>query len=81
MYELVKKSGVRCPMCQASRNYMQKTYGLLKPHEVPREFCKHGTAYFRKDRSRTKSEKGSILVIVDKFSRRAIFIPAPKAIT
>ena len=69
-----------CRVCQTNKRPNQKPQGLLQPHDIPVKTWDVVTADFLTELPRTDSGNDTILVIVDKLSKRGIFIPTTKDI-
>ncbi len=65
-----------CDSCQKVKASNQKPFGLLQPLEIPSGRWLHISLDFITGLSLTKDKYDSILTVVDRFSKRAHFIPS-----
>ena len=70
----------RCPSCQRNRRPNQSPQGLLQPHDIPATTWDVVTADFLSELPLSSSGHDMILVIVDKLSKRGIFVPLNKEV-
>ena len=75
--EIIKKYIERCAECQRAKIFPRKPFGLLKPTEIPDEPWKHIMVDLI---TRLPESQGhnAILVVVDKFSKMAHYVPIRK---
>lgn len=69
-----------CLVCQQDKVERQKTAGLLEPLPIPKKPWVSLSMDFITGLPKVK-DFGSIMVVVDRFSKYASFIPAPHACT
>ncbi|MBW0571707.1 hypothetical protein O181_111422 [Austropuccinia psidii MF-1] len=69
-----------CQQCSRNKNIHHKKFGLLKPLQIPSGPCNSLSMDFITQLP-LSSNFDSILVVVDRFSKMAIFIPAYSTIT
>ena len=81
MYSEVKRLVVGCRTCQANKIEHARLAGLLQPHNVPNRCWDHVTTDFITELPTTKNGFDSILVMVEKLSKRVIFTPTRKKVT
>ena len=79
MSRIIKKYVLSCPSCQLSKSSNQLPYGHLIPLEIPENRWDTVTMDFITGFQETYSGFDSILVVVDKLTRRAHFIPTKKS--
>ena len=70
-----------CRSCQKNKAVTHKRYGMAQPLEVPNRRWKHISMDFIPDLPRTVNGFNSIFVVVDKYSKRAHFIPVKTTYT
>jgi len=74
----VERYVARCTTCQKAKSHLNP-HGLYIPLPVPSAHWKNISMDFVLGLSRTKKERDSIFVIVDRFSKMAHFIPCHKS--
>ncbi|KAE9050478.1 hypothetical protein PR001_g2344 [Phytophthora rubi] len=70
-----------CELCQRVKAAQHKPAGLLHPLEIPHKRWTHISMDFMPDLPPTKSQYDTILVILDRLTKRAHFIPTVKALS
>ncbi|MBW0507396.1 hypothetical protein O181_047111, partial [Austropuccinia psidii MF-1] len=80
MTQLIKDYVLSCQQCSRNNNIHHKKFGLLKPLPIPNGPCICLSMDFITPLPLSNSFD-SILVIVDRFSKMAVFIPKPSSIT
>ncbi|OWZ11648.1 LOW QUALITY PROTEIN: polyprotein [Phytophthora megakarya] len=79
MHKTIAKYVQSCELCQRVKASQQKPAGLLHPLEIPHKRWMHISMDFMPDLVVTKRGKfDSILVILDRLTKRAHFIPTRK---
>ena len=81
MFHDVEKWVSSCHECQINKQRQEKTGGLLQPLPIPERCWDTVCADFLTGLPETKSGHDAILVIVDKLSKRGIFIPTKKTLS
>lgn len=79
MFEDIQKRISSCRTCLANKIERNRKSGLLSPHEVPRRCWEHITADFVTEFPRTTTGYDSVLVVVDKLSKRVVLVPMRKS--
>ncbi|SSD61661.1 related to Transposon Ty3-G Gag-Pol polyprotein [Saccharomycodes ludwigii] len=77
----VQKYVASCPNCQVFKFHRNRQYGLLKPLEVPEGRWTDISIDFVSGLPPTVSGKDMILVVVDRFSKRAHFVACNKELS
>ncbi|CCF58747.1 hypothetical protein KAFR_0F01500 [Kazachstania africana CBS 2517] len=67
-----------CLQCQLAKSHRPKTQGLLQPLPIPEGRWMDISLDFASGFSLSYSQNGIILIVVDRFSKRAHFIPTKK---
>lgn len=78
MHEQITNYVLSCKVCQANKSQNLSPAGLLQPLKIPPRCWHTVTTDFLTELPMTERGKDSICVIVDKLSKRAIFIPLTK---
>jgi hypothetical protein len=81
MYNDIKKYVHTCLICQKTKAENKKKAGLLFPHKVPTKRWQVVTMDFITQLPRSKNGYNAIMVVVDKLSKRAYFIPCTTNVT
>ena len=77
----IKEFVTSCDICQKSKTKRHAPYGLLKPIPIPSKPFEIITMDFIPELPKTESGLNNILVVVDKLTKFAIFIPTVTTIT
>ncbi|MBW0472292.1 hypothetical protein O181_012007 [Austropuccinia psidii MF-1] len=80
MNQFIKDYVSSCQQCSINKNIHQKKFGLLKPLQIPSGPCNYLSMDFI-TQFPLSNNFDSILVVVDRFSKMEIFIPAYGTIT
>ncbi|MBW0521914.1 hypothetical protein O181_061629 [Austropuccinia psidii MF-1] len=80
MNQFIKDYESSCQQCSRNKNIYHKKFGLLKPLQIPSGPWNYLSMYFITQFPLSKNFD-SILVVVDRFSKMAIFIPTYGTIT
>ena len=80
MYKDVEQYIASCNECQANKERRSLPAGKLQPHSIPNKCWEVVTTDFVSEFPESSNGFDSVLVIVDKLSKRAIFIPTKKTI-
>ncbi|MBW0579378.1 hypothetical protein O181_119093 [Austropuccinia psidii MF-1] len=80
MNQFIKDSVSSCQQCSRNKNIHHKKFGLLEPHSIPPGPWNSLSMDFITQLP-LSNNFDSILVVVDRFSKMAIFIPAYGSIT
>ncbi|KAG7664871.1 uncharacterized protein J8A68_001597 [[Candida] subhashii] len=80
MYESVRRFIQHCHVCQTTKPSTQKQYGLLQSIPIPTKRWQSITMDFISGFP-TVDGKNQVLIVVDRFTKRAHFIPCSKNIT
>ncbi len=67
-----------CNNCQVNKGSNKQPTGLLQPHDVPSRCWDVISADFLTELPTSEQGNDSVLVVVDNFSKRAVFIPTTK---
>ena len=79
MTVFVKNYVKGCPVCQTTKNQLNEGVAPLEPTEIPTRPWEVITADFVTDLLEI-DRKNTLLNVVDKFSKTAIFIPTTKEV-
>ena len=77
----IKKYVERCLKCQVSKSEQAKSFGLLKPLDVPNLKSESVSMNFIVRLPKTKSNFDIIMAVVDRLTKIAHFIPAITTVT
>lgn len=78
MFEDIQRAVACCKICQANKIERRKKSGLMIPHNVPKKCWEHITADFVTEFPESTLGSDSVLVVVDKLSKRVVLIPMKK---
>ena len=81
MYNDTDKFCSACHDCQVNKVQNTRPQGKLQPHEIPTTVWDVRTMDFLTELPRCSAGFDSVFVIVEKLSKRAIFIPTTKGVT
>ena len=81
MHDDVRHQVKNCYNCQLNKVPNLLPQGKLQPHEIPTGPWDVVTADFLTELPRTTRGHNSILVIVDKLSKRGVFVPTNKEVS
>ena len=81
MYDDTDKFCSACHDCQVNKVPNTRPQGKLQPHEIPTKVWDVITMDFLTELPRCSAGFDSVFVIVEKLSKRAIFIPTTKGVT
>eukprot|EP00171_Calliarthron_tuberculosum_P021854 IDg21854t1 len=81
MYDDIVSYCNSCEECQANKTPNLPPAGELLPHEIPAQCWDVVAADFVTELPRSTNGFDSVLVIIDKLSKRGIFIPTTKNVT
>lgn len=81
MYRDTQKWVAGCRTCLANKVERNKSSGLLQPHDIPKRCWEHITADFVTEFPVSERGHDTVLVVVDKLSKRVILIPMTKTAT
>lgn len=74
-YQSVKEYVISCHQCQLNKSYKHKAQGLTQPLDCPQGRWEDLSVDFVLGLPTTKNGYNMIMVVVDRFSKRAHFIP------
>lgn len=80
MYKHIQKYVSSCFECQTNKNANTVRQGLLQPHEIPGRTWELITKDFVTGFPTTDSGYDCVVVVVEKLSKRIIFIPIKKTV-
>ena len=80
MATTIKKFITTCRQCQVMKGYRPKTPGLVQPLDVPSGRWRDLSIDFVTGLPKTDSNSDMIMVVVDRFSKRAHFVTTSKTI-
>lgn len=78
MFEDIQRQVAGCKICLANKIERRKKSGLLIPQDVPQRCWKHITADFVTEFPKSNMGSDSVLVVVDKLSKRVVLIARKK---
>lgn len=81
MFEDIQRWVASCKVCLMNKHERQRTAGLLAPHDVPKRCWEHVTADFVTEFPTSTRGFDAVLVVVEKLSKRVVFIPTRKDVT
>lgn len=81
MFSDVAKYIASCRDCQENKVPNELPGGELKPHEIPDRFWETITTDFRTELPKSERGNNAIVVVVDKISKWAIFVPTQKSVS
>lgn len=81
MYRDTEQYCIRCHTCQVNKQDHLLLKGQLQPHNIPEDCWHTVTMDFLTELPTIDSQYNSVLVVVEKLSKRAFFIPTTEEVT
>ena len=81
MHDDVYEFVTRCHTCQINKVPTQRPAGRLQPHAIPEQPWEVITADFLTELPTTRQGNDTVLIVVDKLSKRCVLIPTRKDIS